>query len=55
MISTTDGWLPQNLFLLGETTGGNAIVLGYFPNWPADKWFDRGHNNTPDTYVITNR
>ena len=54
MTSTTDEWLPQSLFLLGETTGGDTIVLGAHPNWPTNRWFDRGGNNTQDTYVITN-
>ena len=60
MTTTEDGWLPRNMFVIGETSPGpdgriERFVLGSHPEWPADGWFDRGSNSAgPDHYVITN-
>jgi hypothetical protein len=34
-----DGWLPQSIFVLAETTEGKTIVLGAHPTW-GNTWFD---------------
>lgn len=49
-IKTSDGWLPQSIFVLGQTETGGIILLGYHPQWGSDtsqapratsRWFDK--------------
>lgn len=49
-INSTDGWLPQSIFVLGHTETGGIVLLGYHPQWGSDtsqspretsKWFDK--------------
>ncbi len=54
MVSSTDGWLPASIEVLGETTTGGTVVLGSHDPWTAG-WFDRGSNAAgPDRHVISN-
>jgi hypothetical protein len=38
-INEDNGWLPQSIFVLGETLDGQGIILGYHRQWPGDGWF----------------
>lgn len=40
-IDDDNGWLPQSIFVMGETSDGRGILLGYHRQWPGDGWFDR--------------
>ena len=53
MTSSEDGWLPQSIFVLGETTTGSTITLGAHPQWGGG-WFDRGSDAAgPEAHVIS--
>jgi hypothetical protein len=53
MINTDDGWLPQSIFVIGETTTGGIVTLGAHPQW-SDGWFDRGSDAAgPEEHVIS--
>lgn len=45
MMSTTDGWLPLTMWVIGETDEGEFELLGANPNW-GEKWFDRGDDSS---------
>lgn len=35
-----DGWLPLSIYVIGQTSTGETILLGDHPEW--SEWFDRG-------------
>lgn len=54
MTSSSNGWLPESIWVLGETTSGRRLILGQHPNWRGG-WFDRGNDAAgPDKHVISN-
>jgi hypothetical protein len=36
-----DEWLPASMFVLGQTTDNNIIILGDHYEWPEDRWFNK--------------
>jgi hypothetical protein len=53
MISTTDGWLPTRIWVLGETRENQIIVVAAHPEWQGG-WFDRGDDAAgPEEHVIS--
>jgi hypothetical protein len=53
MVTTTDGWLPASIEVLGETTTGQTVVLGSHDPW-TDGAFDRQNPDASDTHLISN-
>ncbi|MBF6341132.1 hypothetical protein IU450_35385 [Nocardia abscessus] len=54
MIDTSDGWLPESIFVIGITPSAAHVLLGSHPNWPATGWFDRGDNPAgPSKHLIS--
>jgi hypothetical protein len=54
MISSEDGWLPQSIFVSGDTFDGNTVLLGSHPQWDRG-WFDKGDDPAgPVEHRITN-
>ena len=52
MTSTSDGWLPQTIWAIGETNTGEHVLLAANPSWT--EWFDRGSRPAgPDSHIIT--
>jgi hypothetical protein len=47
MVDSTDGWLPLSIYVIGQTSTGETILLGDHPAWSPDDWFDRGPHPTP--------
>jgi hypothetical protein len=37
---SVDGWLPLSIYVIGQTSTGETILLGDHPDW--SEWFDRG-------------
>ncbi|GAA2687324.1 hypothetical protein [Actinoplanes palleronii] len=53
LIGSEDGWLPQSIFVFGQTVGGTTVVLGAHPEW-SDGWFDKGSDAAgPDVHTIS--
>jgi hypothetical protein len=47
-----DGWLPQSIYVIGQTSTGETILLGDHPAW--SEWFDRGDDAVgPEEHVIS--
>jgi hypothetical protein len=42
-----DGWLPLSIYVIGQTSTGETILLGDHPEWSG--WFDRGDDPHPDS------
>ena len=54
MTSTNDGWLPESMWVIGETTSGKFEVLGHHPKWNKG-WFDRGSGSVgQESHKINN-
>ena len=55
MTTTSDGWLPKNMWVIGETVDNERLLLGAHPQWPIDGWFDKGSNPAgPREHIIAN-
>lgn len=52
MLNSTDGWLPESLFLIGNTELGESLVLAAYPDWPDNEWFDTNDPAYPAGYLI---
>ncbi|WP_179475801.1 hypothetical protein [Mycolicibacterium vinylchloridicum] len=52
MLNSSDGWLPESIFLIGETSTGESVVLGSHPDWPSDLWFDTNEPGSQAGHLI---
>ena len=51
---SVDGWLPLSIYVIGQTSTGETILLGDYPAWSG--WFDRGDDavsGSSEEYTIS--
>jgi hypothetical protein len=47
-----DGWLPRSIYVIGQSSTGETILLGDHPEW--GEWFDRGDDAVgPEEHTIS--
>ncbi len=53
-LQSSDGWLPESIWVLGETESNAWVVLGAHPKWNGG-WFDSGDNAAgPNEHRLSN-
>jgi hypothetical protein len=52
MVESPDGWLPLSIYVIGQASTGETILLGDHPAW--SEWFDRGEDPAgPEEHTIS--